>query len=89
MAFNPIRMQENDIGATIKGSKRRFAWNFELDGVSNNIVMEASLLTNKRKVTLNGESKFQGFKSLGGSFRYSFYMGQHIVTLENSHGRAD
>lgn len=89
MSFNPIRMHEEDIGAAVKGSKRKFQWHFELDGNSHHLVLECSLLTNKRRLSLNGESKYNGYKSLGRGFRYSFYMGKHIVAIENSGGKAD
>ena len=72
MSFNPIRFNEENIGATIKGSKKKFQWTFEMDGRSNTIVLECSMITHKRKLSFNGEIKFHGFKKVGSRFTYQW-----------------
>jgi hypothetical protein len=79
MSFDPLRFAQADIGAMVASSKRRFFWEFELEGQTHNVLLEASMLTNKRKVVVDGEQRYNGFKALGGAFQYSFYVDGHTV----------
>ena len=88
--FNPISVVIQGTGAVFNSSKKHFIWRFELDQEEHSAELECSFLTNKRRVTFDGNLIYKGFKSLLTSdFSYQFKHKNHILTVFNHRNDAN
>ena len=60
--FKPLKSHQELIGPRIRGSKKRFEWEFELEGRKYLITLECSFLTNKRRVYVDKVKHYEGYK---------------------------
>lgn len=88
--FNPISAVIEGTGALFNSSKKRFVWRFELDLEEHSVELECSFLTNKRRVTYDGNLIFKGIKPLwSNDFQYQFKQKAHIITVFNHRNDAN
>lgn len=50
--------KEEDVGMTIKSSKKKYTWEFNLNGEKHNVVLYDSKISNRRKVEADGKVHF-------------------------------
>ena len=88
--FNPISAVIEGTGALFNSSKKRFVWRFELDLEEHSVELECSFLTNKRRVTYDGNLIFRGLKQLwSNDFQYQFKQKAHVITVFNHRNDAN
>ena len=51
-------MKEEDVGMTIKSSKKKFTWEFNLNGQKHIIALYDSKISGRRKVEADGKVHF-------------------------------
>ena len=50
--------KEEDVGMTIKSTKKKYTWGFTLNGEEHHIVLYDSKMSGKRKVEADGKVNF-------------------------------
>lgn len=60
--FKPLKSHQELIGPRIRGSKKRFDWEFDLEGRRYVVSLECSFLTNKRRVYVDNAKQYEGYK---------------------------
>jgi hypothetical protein len=85
MSIKAIYYDSEKLGKTFKGSKKKFTWKFELDGMQHTIEFMVSVITGKKKVFQDGKLVFKQQK-VTKSFQYPFSLGRHLLVL-NLHNK--
>ena len=81
--FDPISVKIAGIGATFISSKKHFEWVFSVDGEKHTVELECSFLTNKRRVLVDNQLKYNGIKVIGMTFSKDFIVGNRKVCVKN------
>lgn len=87
--FVPLDITVLNIGIIFKSSKRQFNWRFRLNGTETSVKFECSLLTNKRRVYLDGRLRFDGNKPFRKEFHCSLTYNGNRLDIQNTGHEAD
>lgn len=79
-AIKTIIFDEQNIGRTIKSTKKHFSWVFELDGSTYTVDLFASKISGKKTIRINGNFIFEG-KKQGKVFHKSIDIGAHNIII--------
>lgn len=84
MSESPIKALDyivEDVGKHLKSSKKRYLWKFSLSNVSHTLVLDASIITGKVKLTLDGKVLVAGDLSSNVSFQHHFKVDEFAMII--------
>lgn len=67
-----LNFEVDEVGKHVKGSKKRYAWTFELSGKKHKMVLDSSMLSGKVKLELDNKILIDAELSVGVAFQHPF-----------------
>jgi Fas apoptotic inhibitory molecule (FAIM1) len=67
-----LRFDVEDVGKHVKGSKKRYCWDFSLNGRAHSLVLDFSFISGKVKITVDRKILLENDLPADVSFQYPF-----------------
>ena len=80
MSIRPISSNVDEVGKTIKSTKKKYTWKMEMDGKHICIEFFNSVITGKKKILQNGQVIYENNQH-SGAFHFPFTIGKHSLSL--------
>ena len=79
-----------NVGSNIKSTKKQYIWEFNLDGQNTKIEFFDSLISNRKKIVVNGKEQYNKEVSSFEHFTYNFVlMGHNFMVSKSTKNKVD
>jgi len=81
MTIKAIFASVQDIGKTVKKTKKHYVWKFNIDGRDHILELFTSMISGKKKIMIDGRIIFEGQKVLSSNFTYPIEVDRQTVNI--------